>query len=64
MLKMAHSSFSKGPFDEIGGQWIEHCLIPFYTFANRADTDQAALVRAASSGSTLFSNGNMKGTLA
>ena len=32
---------------------------PFSTFANRADPDQAALVRAAWSGSTLFAYGNM-----
>ena len=32
---------------------------PFDTFANRADTDQAALVRAASSGSTLIAYGSM-----
>ena len=32
---------------------------PFKTFANRADHDQAALVRAASSGSTLFAYGNL-----
>ena len=31
--------------------------IPFNTFANRADPDQAALVRAAWSGSTLFGYG-------
>ena len=31
---------------------------PFDAFANRADPDQAALIRAACSGSTLF-NGNM-----
>ena len=31
----------------------------FNTFANRADPDQAALVRAAWSGSTLFAYGNM-----
>ena len=31
----------------------------FDTFANRADQDQAALVRAAWSGSTLFAYGNM-----
>ena len=30
---------------------------PFDAFANRADPDQAALVRAARSGSTLFVNG-------
>ena len=33
--------------------------MPFYTFANRAHPDQAALVRAACSGSTLFAYGNM-----
>ena len=33
--------------------------MPFYTFANRADPDQAALVRAAWSGSSLFAHGNM-----
>ena len=32
---------------------------PFNTFASRADSDQAALVRAAWSGSTLFAYGNM-----
>ena len=32
---------------------------PFNTFANRAEPDQAALVRAAWSGSTLFAYGNM-----
>ena len=32
---------------------------PFSPFANRADPDQAALVRAAWSGSTLFAYGNM-----
>ena len=32
---------------------------PFNTFANRADSDQAALVRAAWSGSTLFAYENM-----
>ena len=31
----------------------------FKTFANRADPDQAALIRAALSGSTLFAYGNM-----
>ena len=31
----------------------------FNTFANRTDPDQAALVRAACSGSTLFAYGNM-----
>ena len=31
----------------------------FDAFANRADPDQAALVRAALSGSTLFAYGNM-----
>ena len=35
--------------------------MPFNTFANRADPDQAALVRAARSGSTLFVYGNMIG---
>ena len=34
-------------------------VTPFHTFANRADLDQAALVRAAGSGSTLFAYGNM-----
>ena len=33
--------------------------MPFDTFANRADPDQAALIRAAQSGSTLFAYGNM-----
>ena len=33
--------------------------MPFNTFANRADPDQAALIRAALSGSTLFDYGNM-----
>ena len=33
--------------------------MPFNNFANRADPDQAALVRAASSGSTLIANGDM-----
>ena len=32
---------------------------PFNTFANRADLDQTALVRAAWSWSTLFAYGNM-----
>ena len=32
---------------------------PFNTFANRADPDQTALVRAAWSGSILFAYGNM-----
>ena len=32
--------------------------MPFNTFANRADPDQAALVRAAQSGSTQFAYGN------
>ena len=32
---------------------------PFNAFANRADPDQAALVRAARSGSSLFAYGNM-----
>ena len=32
---------------------------PFNTFTNRVDPDQAALVRAAWSGSTLFAYGNM-----
>ena len=32
---------------------------PFNTFANGADPDQAALVRAAWSGSTLFAYGHM-----
>ena len=31
----------------------------FNTFANRADLDQAALVRAARSGSTMFAHGNI-----
>ena len=31
----------------------------FNTFANRADPDQTALLRAACSGSTLFAFGNM-----
>ena len=31
---------------------------PFRAFANRADSDQAALVRASWSGSTLFAYGN------
>ena len=33
---------------------------PFNACANRADPDQAALIRAALSGSTLFAYGNMK----
>ena len=33
--------------------------MPLNTFANRADPDQAALVRAAWSGFTLFASGNM-----
>ena len=33
--------------------------MPFNTFTNRVDPDQAALLRAALSGSTLFANGNM-----
>ena len=33
--------------------------MPFNTFANRTDPDQAALVRATWSGSTLFTYGNM-----
>ena len=32
---------------------------PFNTFANRADPDQAALLRATGSGSTLFAYENM-----
>ena len=32
---------------------------PFNTSANRADPDQAAHIRAARSGSTLFAYGNM-----
>ena len=32
---------------------------PFNTFANRVDSDKAALVRAASLGPTLFATGNM-----
>ena len=32
---------------------------PFDAFANKADPDQAALVRAAWSGPTLFAYGNM-----
>ena len=36
-----------------------HIETPLITFANRADPDQAALVRAALSGSTLFAHGNM-----
>ena len=32
---------------------------PFNAFSNKADPDQAALVRAAWSGSTLFAYGNM-----
>ena len=35
------------------------CLSHFNTFANRADPDLAALVRAAGSGSTLFAYGNI-----
>ena len=34
-------------------------MTPLNTFANRADPDQAAPVRAARSGSTLFANGNI-----
>ena len=41
--------------------WLDltHYLIeaPFDTFANRADPDQAAIIRAAWSGSTLFAYG-------
>ena len=33
--------------------------MPFNMFANRADPDQATLVRAALSGSTLFAYGNL-----
>ena len=33
--------------------------MPFNTFANRADPDQAAFVRTALSGFTLFAYGNM-----
>ena len=33
--------------------------MPFNAFANRADPDQAALARAARSGSTLFASGYM-----
>ena len=33
--------------------------MPFNAFANIADPDQAALIRATSSGSTLFAYGNM-----
>ena len=33
--------------------------MPFNAFANRADPDQAALIRAALSGSTLFAYRNM-----
>ena len=33
--------------------------VPFDTFANRADPDQAALVRPVCSGSSLFAYGNM-----
>ena len=32
---------------------------PFSTFANRADPDQTALVRATRPGSTLFADGNI-----
>ena len=41
--------------------FFKPCIIetPFNTFANRADPDQAALIRAALSGSTLFVYGNM-----
>ena len=51
----------------------EHCILydgsltlyliemPFNAFANKADPDQAALVRAAWSGSILFAYGNMIG---
>ena len=38
---------------------LPHIETPLITFANRADPDQAALVRAAESGSTLFAHGNM-----
>ena len=40
---------------------LTHYLIemPFNAFANRTNPDQAALIRAAWSGSTLFANGNM-----
>ena len=41
--------------------FLAHYLIetPFDAFVNRADPDQAALIRAALSGSTLFAYGNM-----
>ena len=42
--------------------WVKCSItieVPFNAFANRADPDQAALVRVASSGSTLFAYGNM-----
>ena len=47
-----------------GGGGLYWCISPFIetpfnTFANREDPDQAALVRAAWSGSTLFAYGNM-----
>ena len=38
---------------------IYHIEMPFNSFANRADPDQTALVRAAWSGSTLFAYGNI-----
>ena len=48
-------------FPELVGPLITLYLIetPFNTFANRADPVQAALVRAAWSGSSLFAYGNM-----
>ena len=38
---------------------LPHRFTPFDTFANRADPDQAGIVRAVRSGSTLFAYGNI-----
>ena len=46
-------------FAKLNGLTLDLIEMPFNTFANRADPDQAALVRAVRSGSTLFAHGNM-----
>ena len=42
----------------LGMLTLDLIQMPFDAFANRADPDQAALIRAAWSGSTLFAYGN------
>ena len=44
---------------KIGTLTLYLIYMPFNTFANRVDPDQAALTRAAWSGSALFAYGNM-----